>query len=63
GIVGPAIFANLFALFIGNHAPTRRLPGAAFVLAAMLVLAALLLTERATRRNRLHSQVGEPSAT
>jgi MFS transporter, DHA1 family, tetracycline resistance protein len=49
GIFGPALFANVFALFIGSHAPTRRLPGAAFVLAAGLVAAALLLTVRATR--------------
>jgi len=49
GILGPALFANLFALFIGSHAPTGRLPGVAFVLAAVLALAALLLTARATR--------------
>ncbi|MGH8199445.1 MAG: TCR/Tet family MFS transporter, partial [Steroidobacteraceae bacterium] len=63
GIFGPALFANLFALFIGDHAPTRHLPGAAFVLAAILALAALLLTERATRGMRVHTQVAEPSAT
>lgn len=49
GIIGPALFANVFALFIGSHAPTRRLPGAAFLLAAALTLAALLLAARATR--------------
>lgn len=63
GIVGPALFANLFALFIGKHAPTRHLPGAAFMLAAMLALVALLLTERATRGARVHSQVSEPTVT
>ena len=63
GIFGPALFANLFALFIGDHAPTHRLPGAAFVLAALLALAALLLTERATRGMPVRSQVAEPSAT
>ena len=50
GMVGPALFANVFALFIGDHTPTRRLPGAAFVLAAVLALVALILTERATRQ-------------
>ncbi len=44
GIFGPALFANVFALFIGSHAPTRRLPGVAFVLAAALASAALLLS-------------------
>ena len=63
GIFGPALFANVFALFIGANAPTRHLPGAAFVLAAVLAMAALLLTERATRGMRVHSQVAEPSAT
>ena len=49
GIFGPALFANLFALFISKHAPTPHLPGVAYVLAAVLVLAALVLTVRATR--------------
>jgi MFS transporter, DHA1 family, tetracycline resistance protein len=63
GIIGPALFANLFALFIGDHAPTRRLPGVAFVLAAILALVALVLTERATRGRPAQAQVVEPSAT
>ncbi|MGH8302082.1 MAG: hypothetical protein ACRET5_11515 [Steroidobacteraceae bacterium] len=63
GIVGPALFANFFGLFIGGHAPTRHLPGAAFVLAAFLALLAPFLTERATRGRPVHSQVAEPSAT
>ena len=63
GIVGPALFANIFALFIGEHAPTSHLPGAAFVLAGLLALVALLLTERATRGMRLHSPAAEPSTT
>jgi len=49
GIFGPALFANLFALFIGSRAPLR-LPGAAFVLAALLLVAATLVATRATRR-------------
>src|SRR6185437_1798666 len=62
GIFGPALFANIFALFIGNHAPTHRLPGAAFVLAAALVLAALLLTVRATRSTPEPRPVAEPTS-
>ncbi len=49
GIFGPALFANLFALFISNHAPVRHLPGAAFVLAALLLLTAAVLATRVTR--------------
>ncbi|HET6545939.1 MAG TPA: TCR/Tet family MFS transporter [Rhodanobacteraceae bacterium] len=48
GIFGPAVFANLFALFISNHAPVRHLPGAAFVLAALLLVGAWLVARRAT---------------
>jgi DHA1 family tetracycline resistance protein-like MFS transporter len=49
GIFGPALFANLFALFISDHAPVRHLPGAAFLLAALLLAAATLVAVRATR--------------
>jgi DHA1 family tetracycline resistance protein-like MFS transporter len=47
GIFGPALFANLFAFFISDHAPMH-LPGVAFVLAALLLAAALVLTIRVT---------------
>jgi DHA1 family tetracycline resistance protein-like MFS transporter len=49
GIFGPALFANLFALFISDHAPVH-VPGAAFVLAAALLLVAALIAARVTRR-------------
>lgn len=49
GIFGPWMFANLFALFISDHAPVQHLPGAAFVLAALLLVAATLVAIRATR--------------
>lgn len=49
GIFGPALFANLFALFISDHAPVHHLPGAAFVLAALLLAAAFAVAVRATR--------------
>ena len=52
GIFGPALFANLFALFISDHAPVKHLPGVAFTLAALLVFAALLTTMYATRHLR-----------
>jgi DHA1 family tetracycline resistance protein-like MFS transporter len=52
GIFGPALFANLFALFISDHAPVKHLPGVAFVLAAALVFAALWVTAYATRHLR-----------
>ncbi|HEX6613381.1 MAG TPA: TCR/Tet family MFS transporter [Rhodanobacteraceae bacterium] len=51
GIFGPALFANLFALFISDHAPVRNLPGVSFLLAAVLILASLALTARITRRD------------
>ena len=47
GIFGPALFANLFALFISDHAPLP-LPGIAFVLAAILLVVAAFLAWRAT---------------
>ncbi|BFI94795.1 MAG: tetracycline resistance MFS efflux pump [Rhodanobacter sp.] len=50
GIFGPAMFANLFALFISDHAPIHHLPGVAFVVAAMLLAAASMVALRATRR-------------
>ncbi|MBS0432384.1 MAG: TCR/Tet family MFS transporter [Proteobacteria bacterium] len=64
GIFGPALFANLFALFISDHAPVRHLPGAAFVLAAILVAVALALTARITRGmpRHLHPAAAVPEA-
>jgi DHA1 family tetracycline resistance protein-like MFS transporter len=50
GIFGPALFANLFALFVSDHAPVPHLPGMAFLLAAALLLAAAALALRVTRR-------------
>ncbi|HEU0277388.1 MAG TPA: TCR/Tet family MFS transporter [Rhodanobacteraceae bacterium] len=49
GIFGPALFANLFALFISRHSPVPQLPGIAYVLAAALTAVAAWLTVRATR--------------
>jgi DHA1 family tetracycline resistance protein-like MFS transporter len=58
GIFGPALFANLFALFISDHAPVQHLPGISFVLAAGLILAALAVTARITR-GTAHAPAGE----
>jgi DHA1 family tetracycline resistance protein-like MFS transporter len=49
GIFGPALFANLFALFISDHAPVKHLPGVSYLLAGVLILAALLLSAWITR--------------
>lgn len=63
GIFAPAVFANLFALFISRHAPTPHLPGIAFVLAAALAFAALLLTIRATRGMPAHVPAAAPEVS
>jgi DHA1 family tetracycline resistance protein-like MFS transporter len=64
GIVGPALFANLFALFISKHAPLGgHLPGIAFVLAAALTLLALIVATRATRGMPGHASAVEPKTT
>ncbi len=59
GIFGPALFANLFALFISDHAPLQHLPGAAFLLAALLLAVAAMIAWRVTR----HHPPAEPAAT
>jgi len=48
GIVGPTLFTSVFAAFIGREAALR-LPGAAFLLAALLGGVSLLVALRATR--------------
>ena len=48
GILGPAIFAGSFGLFIGPTAPMH-LPGAPFLIAAALLLAAVLIAWRYAR--------------
>jgi MFS transporter, DHA1 family, tetracycline resistance protein len=44
-LVGPFLFTLTFAYFIGNQAPLK-LPGAPFLLAAVLMVLALLIAER-----------------
>ncbi len=47
GIFAPLLFATSFGFFIGPHTPMH-LPGIAFVLAALLLLAAALVAWRFT---------------
>jgi DHA1 family tetracycline resistance protein-like MFS transporter len=54
GIFGPALFANIFALFISDHAPAH-LPGAAFLLSALLLLASAVIAARITRSGRFNA--------
>ncbi len=61
GIFGPALFANLFALFISDHAPLP-MPGVAFVLAAILLAVAAFLAWRATANLSTQAFAGETSA-
>ncbi len=61
GIFGPALFANIFALFISDHAPVKHLPGAAFVLAAMLLLASFFIVWKATKNMRDSHDDAPPS--
>jgi len=49
GIFGPAMFANIFALFISDHAPVSNLSGAAFLLAGLLLIVAIAIATRVTR--------------
>jgi len=48
GIVGPLLFANVFALFVGSHAPAH-LPGAPWYLAALLLACAWIVGWRYAR--------------
>ena len=47
GVFGPALFANLFALFISDHAPAH-VPGIAFVLGTALLVVGLAVAARVT---------------
>jgi len=48
GIFGPALFTQIFALFISDHAPVH-LPGAPFLLSSMLLMVAFVLAWNVTR--------------
>jgi MFS transporter, DHA1 family, tetracycline resistance protein len=48
GVIGPTLFTLTFAFFIGTQAPIS-LPGAPFLLSAVLMIASLLLALKVTR--------------
>ncbi len=52
-LIGPTVFTQTFSVFIGAHADLG-LPGAPFLLAAVLVFASMLLAWRTTRPSRDH---------
>ncbi len=56
GVIGPGMFTFIFALFISAQSPIS-LPGAPFLLAGLLALAALLLAVQVTRRSQAKNQL------
>jgi DHA1 family tetracycline resistance protein-like MFS transporter len=58
GIIAPAIYTSVFALFIGAHAPAK-LPGAPFLVAGVLLATAGFV---AWRYIRAHTELMEPAA-
>jgi MFS transporter, DHA1 family, tetracycline resistance protein len=48
GVIGPTLFTLLFAFFIGAQAPIN-LPGAPFLLSALLMVSSLILAVKVTR--------------
>src|SRR2546422_8616560 len=54
GVIGPTLFTLIFAFFIGSQAPVN-LPGAPFLLSALLMVASLLLAVKVTRAKGLVS--------
>jgi MFS transporter, DHA1 family, tetracycline resistance protein len=64
GVMGQLVFANLFALFISDHAPAH-LPGISFVLAAALIVIATMIAFYAIHHIQptVLASSTEPSAT
>ncbi len=48
GVIGPTLFTLIFAFFIGSQAPFN-LPGAPFLLSALLMISSLILAAKVTR--------------
>jgi DHA1 family tetracycline resistance protein-like MFS transporter len=61
GIAGPAIYTSVFAWFISESAPVRA-PGAPFLLAGMLLLAALGVAWRFARTPAGEAATRAPAA-
>jgi DHA1 family tetracycline resistance protein-like MFS transporter len=57
GVIGPTLFTLIFAFFIGSQAPVN-LPGAPFLLSALLMASSLILAAKVTR-SRDQSSVSE----
>jgi DHA1 family tetracycline resistance protein-like MFS transporter len=57
GVIGPTLFTLIFAFFIGTQAPIN-LPGAPFLLSALLMISSLILATKVTR-SRDQSSVTE----
>jgi len=57
GVIGPTLFTLIFAFFIGSQAPFN-LPGAPFLLSALLMISSLILAAKVTR-TRSQSLVSE----
>jgi len=57
GVIGPTLFTLTFAFFIGRQAPIN-LPGAPFLLSALLMISSLILAARVTNA-RNQSSVSE----
>ena len=55
GIFAPAVFAGAFGFFIGPHAPLR-LPGVAFLVAALMLAIAAFVAWRFTDAAHLPAQ-------
>ena len=52
GVIGPTLFTLIFAFFIGSQAPFN-LPGAPFLLSALLMIGSLILTVKITNARSL----------
>jgi DHA1 family tetracycline resistance protein-like MFS transporter len=61
GVIGPTLFTLIFAFFIGSQAPVN-LPGAPFLLSALLMVSSLILATKVTR-SRDKSTVSEDLQT
>jgi DHA1 family tetracycline resistance protein-like MFS transporter len=61
GVIGPTLFTLIFAFFIGSQAPVN-LPGAPFLLSALLMVSSLILAAKVTHA-RNQSSVSEDLQT
>jgi DHA1 family tetracycline resistance protein-like MFS transporter len=61
GVIGPTLFTLIFAFFIGSQAPVN-LPGAPFLLSALLMVSSLVLATKVTR-SRDETSVSEDLQT